>query len=73
MEVSWIAHSRRSFRSAFFKPYTDAKIARDLEEAASARVTIRPIEASLEDVFVRWTRIQIEQRGEVPERAQAAS
>jgi ABC-type multidrug transport system ATPase subunit len=49
----------------------DAQIARDLEEAAGARVTIRPIEASLEDVFVRLTRLQIEQRGEIPERAAA--
>jgi ABC-type multidrug transport system ATPase subunit len=44
----------------------DAQIARDLEEAARAKVTIRPIEASLEDVFVRLTRLQIEQRGEIP-------
>ena len=51
----------------------DARIARDLEEGSHAKVTIRPIEASLEDVFVRLTRIQIEQRGEVPERAGAAS
>jgi ABC-type multidrug transport system ATPase subunit len=50
----------------------DAKIARDLEEAASAKVTIRPIEASLEDVFVRLTRIQIEQRGEIPTAAGAS-
>jgi len=51
----------------------DAKIARDLEEASGAKVTIRPIEASLEDVFVRLTRLQIEQRGEIPEQARAAS
>ncbi len=44
----------------------DDRIARDLEQAASARVQIRPIEASLEDVFVRLTRLQVEQRGEVP-------
>ena len=50
----------------------DAQIARDLEEASHAKVTIRPIEASLEDVFVRLTRLQIEQRGEIPERAEAA-
>jgi ABC-type multidrug transport system ATPase subunit len=43
------------------------KIARDLEAKAGARVVIRPIEASLEDVFVRLTRMQIEQRGEIPE------
>jgi hypothetical protein len=50
----------------------DAQIARDLEEAARAKVTIRPIEASLEDVFVRLTRIQIEQRGEIPTAAGGA-
>ncbi|HKD19840.1 MAG TPA: ABC transporter ATP-binding protein [Thermoanaerobaculia bacterium] len=42
------------------------RIRRDLEQAAGAEVVIRPIEASLEDVFVRLTRIQIEQRGETP-------
>jgi hypothetical protein len=36
----------------------DARIARDLEAAAHARVTVRPIEASLEDVFVRLTRLR---------------
>jgi ABC-type multidrug transport system ATPase subunit len=51
----------------------DEQIARDLEQASHAKVTIRPIEASLEDVFVRLTRLQIEQRGEVPERAEAVS
>jgi drug efflux transport system ATP-binding protein len=50
----------------------DDRIARDLEEASRARVTIRPIEASLEDVFVRLTRLQIEQRGEIPAAAEAA-
>jgi ABC-type multidrug transport system ATPase subunit len=50
----------------------DDRIARDLEQAASARVRIRPIEASLEDVFVRLTRLQVEQRGEVPAAAGAA-
>jgi ABC-type multidrug transport system ATPase subunit len=50
----------------------DDRIARDLEEASHARVTIRPIEASLEDVFVRLTRLQIEQRGEIPAAAEAA-
>ena len=44
----------------------EERIARDLEKAAGARVAIRPIEASLEDVFVRLTRIQIEQRGDAP-------
>jgi hypothetical protein len=42
------------------------QIARDLEEAAGAAVEIRPIEPSLEDVFVRLTRLQIERRGETP-------
>jgi ABC-type multidrug transport system ATPase subunit len=51
----------------------DEQIARDLEEAAHAKVTIRPIEASLEDVFVRLTRIQIEQRGEIPASSVEAS
>jgi hypothetical protein len=51
----------------------DDQIARDLEEAAHAKVTIRPIEASLEDVFVRLTRIQIEQRGEIPASSVEAS
>ena len=50
----------------------EERIARDLEQAAGAAVTIRPIEASLEDVFVRLTRIQIEQRGETPAVAGAA-
>jgi ABC-type multidrug transport system ATPase subunit len=36
----------------------DARIAHDLEAAAHARVTVRPIEASLEDVFVRLTRLR---------------
>ncbi len=44
----------------------EERIERDLEKAAGARVAIRPIEASLEDVFVRLTRIQIEQRGDAP-------
>jgi hypothetical protein len=34
-------------------------------------VAIRPIEASLEDVFVRLTRMQIEERGEIPAAAVA--
>jgi len=49
------------------------RIARDLEDAAGAPVTIRPIDASLEDVFVRLTRLQIEQRGEMPAIAGASS
>jgi ABC-type multidrug transport system ATPase subunit len=36
----------------------EARIAADLEQAAGARVRIRPIEPSLEDVFVRLTRLQ---------------
>ena len=36
------------------------RITRDLEQAAGAPVEIRPIAASLEDVFVRLTRLQIE-------------
>jgi ABC-type multidrug transport system ATPase subunit len=49
----------------------DEEIARDLETEARARVSIRPIDASLEDVFVRLTRIQSEQRGEIPAAAPA--
>jgi len=37
---------------------SDATIAADLEAAAQAPVKIRPIEPTLEDVFVRLTRIQ---------------
>jgi ABC-2 type transport system ATP-binding protein len=44
----------------------EERIRRDLEQAAGAAIAIRPIDASLEDVFVRLTRIQIEQRGETP-------
>ncbi|PYQ17178.1 MAG: multidrug ABC transporter ATP-binding protein [Acidobacteria bacterium] len=36
----------------------DEQIARDLESAAGAAVRVRPIDASLEDVFVRLTRLQ---------------
>ncbi len=36
----------------------DERIASDLERASGARVAIEPIEASLEDVFVRLTRLQ---------------
>ena len=35
----------------------EARIATDLEAASGARVAVRPIEPSLEDVFVRLTRI----------------
>jgi ABC-type multidrug transport system ATPase subunit len=44
----------------------DDRIARDLEAAAGAGVKIRPIEASLEDVFVTLTRLEKEKRGETP-------
>jgi ABC-type multidrug transport system ATPase subunit len=50
----------------------DARIGADLERAAQARVTIRPIQASLEDVFVRLTRLQVEKRGEEPASAVGA-
>ena len=50
----------------------ESRIAHDLESAAGAPVEIRPIDASLEDVFVRLTRMQIERRGEIPEKAAAA-
>lgn len=50
----------------------DERIARDLEKAAGVRVRIRPIQASLEDVFVRLTRLQTELRGEVPAAAGGA-
>lgn len=49
----------------------DARIARDLQEAVGAPVEIRTIAASLEDVFVRLTRIQSEKRGDVPAAAGA--
>ena len=51
----------------------EGQIRRDLEAAAGAPVAIRSIEASLEDVFVRLTRLQIEERGEVPASAAAAT
>ncbi|MDQ2870635.1 MAG: ABC transporter ATP-binding protein [Acidobacteriota bacterium] len=50
---------------------SDAAIARDLEEAAGEPVDIRTIDASLEDVFVRLTRLQLEKRGDVPVAAPA--
>ena len=40
------------------KDIPDERIVRDLESAAGARVTVRPIAASLEDVFVRLTALQ---------------
>ena len=40
----------------------EARIARDLEEAARTPVRIRPIEPTLEDVFVRLTKIQAARR-----------
>jgi ABC-type multidrug transport system ATPase subunit len=45
---------------------SDDRISRDLEAAAGAPVKIRPIEASLEDVFVRLTDIEKAKRGEAP-------
>jgi ABC-type multidrug transport system ATPase subunit len=50
----------------------EERITGDLEKAAGAPVVIREIQASLEDVFVRLTRSQIESRGEVPASAGAA-
>jgi ABC-type multidrug transport system ATPase subunit len=51
---------------------SDAQVAEDLQKAAGVEVDIRPIAASLEDVFVRLTRMQIDRRGDVPEAAPAA-
>ena len=48
---------------------SDSKIADDLARAAAAAVEVRPIEASLEDVFVRLTYLQLQRRGETPEPA----
>jgi ABC-type multidrug transport system ATPase subunit len=48
---------------------SDDRVAEDLRKATGVEVDIRPIAASLEDVFVRLTRIQIERRGDVPEAA----
>ncbi len=44
----------------------EATIARDLEATAGAKVHIRPIEPSLEDVFVRLTKIQAGKRNGAP-------
>jgi drug efflux transport system ATP-binding protein len=41
----------------------DAEVERDLERASGARVEVRPIEPTLEDVFVRLTRLQVERGG----------
>jgi ABC-type multidrug transport system ATPase subunit len=51
---------------------SDAQVAADLRNATGVEVDIRPIAASLEDVFVRLTRMQIERRGDVPEAAPVA-
>jgi ABC-type multidrug transport system ATPase subunit len=48
------------------------QIARDLEAAAGAHVRIRPIEPTLEDVFVRLTKIQAARRNGVPAAVSAA-
>ena len=45
---------------------SDDRIARDLQAAAGAPVRVRPIDASLEDVFVRLTEIERDKRGDVP-------
>jgi ABC-type multidrug transport system ATPase subunit len=44
----------------------DKRIADDLQSAAHAAVRIRPIEPSLEDVFVRLTKLQAAQREAAP-------
>jgi ABC-type multidrug transport system ATPase subunit len=41
----------------------DRRVVADLERASGARVEVRPIAPSLEDVFVRLTRIQQERNG----------
>jgi ABC-type multidrug transport system ATPase subunit len=50
----------------------DDRIARDLEAAAGAPVEVRPIDATLEDVFVRLTEIERRKRGEIPAAAPAS-
>jgi ABC-type multidrug transport system ATPase subunit len=42
----------------------DERIARDLESAARAKVHVRPIEPSLEDVFVRLTKLSAARNGQ---------
>jgi len=51
----------------------DERISRDLEQAAHAPVKVRPIDASLEDVFVRLTEIERAKRGEEPAERPAES
>jgi ABC-2 type transport system ATP-binding protein len=41
---------------------TNEQVERDLEAASRAEVTVRPISPSLEDVFVRLTKLQTSQR-----------
>lgn len=48
------------------------QIVRDLEDRAGSRVLVRPIEPSLEDVFVRLTKMQIDQQTETTRPASAA-
>ncbi len=50
-----------------------ARSVTELAARAGAKVVIRPIVASLEDVFVRLTRLQIVKRGDVPAAAGSAS
>jgi hypothetical protein len=40
----------------------ESRISADLSAAAGAPVTVRPIDASLEDVFVRLTKKQMDER-----------
>jgi ABC-type multidrug transport system ATPase subunit len=51
------------------KDISDERIVRDLESAAGAPVTVRPIAASLEDVFVRLTALQTGDVGGIASRA----
>ena len=44
----------------------DAAIARDLESGTGARVAVRPIEPTLEDVFVRLTKIHASRNAPAP-------
>ena len=50
----------------------DAAIARDLERETGSRVEVRPIEAALEDVFVRLTKIHAARNARPAERAAEA-